>query len=263
MSETVEPGDADLRDRSLAARTPDERAAVFGFDLPAIRRAAGRLRVASTLALLAGAAGILVVAFFRPSLDLGGLLIGFLLGLVAPVATFVIAQIVVRLFSSARTSAVAVATAPVTAAIAALLLLGALLLAPPTEGAFAGLLLGTWAAGSIEAGGHVATRRAFDLPNPALPRTARIWNDYPRWASLAFGQWGWVFVFSVLAGLTGVAALLVFRDAGLSPVTLVVIAVLALASVIEAWATTRNLPLLRLGIAVLALAGLVAAWMLL
>jgi hypothetical protein len=263
VSETAEPGDAALLERSAAAVSPDERARVFGFDLPDIRRAAGRLRIASTAALVVGVLVISFTAIADPQLDLGGVLIGALLGFAAPVGVFVIAQIIVRLFSSASTSAMAIATAPVTTVVSSLLLLGAFLLAPRTDGAFAGLLLGTWAAAAIEAGGHVASARVFDQHNPHLARTARIWHDYPHWASLAFGRWVWIFVFSVLAGLTGVAALLVFRDAGVSLVTLVAIAGLALASLIEGWATTRGLVWLRFAVAVVALAGLVAAWQLL
>ena len=263
MSETAEPGDAVLLEQSAAATTPDERAQVFGFDLAAIRRASGRLRIASTAALVIGVLIISFSALADPQLDLGGVLIGALLGFVAPVATFVLAQIIVRIFSSASTSAMAIATAPVTTVISSLLLLAAFLLAPRTDGAFAGLLLGTWAAAAIEAGGHVASARAFDQHNPHLARTARIWHAFPRWGSLAFGQWAWIFVFSVLASLTGVAALLVFRDAGVSLVTLVAIAGLALASLIEGWATTRDLVWLRFAVGVLALAGLVAAWLLL
>ncbi|MEO8261606.1 MAG: hypothetical protein ABI566_03465 [Pseudolysinimonas sp.] len=262
MSESAEPGDAGLLERSAAATTPDERAQVFGFDLASIRRASGRLRIASTAALVVGAFLISFTALIDPALDLGGALIGALLGFVAPIGVFVIAQIIVRLFSNASTSAMAIATAPVTTVLSSLLLLGAFLLAPRSDGAFAGLLLGTWAAAAIEAGGHVASARVFDQHNPHLARTARIWNEFPRWASLAFGQWGWIFVFSVLAGLTGVAALLVFRDAGVSLVTLAVIAGLALASLIEGWATARGSAWLRFAVGVLALAGLVAVWLL-
>jgi hypothetical protein len=263
VSETVEPGDADLLERSAAAPSPDERARVFGFELRAIRTAASRLRLASTISLFVGAVVIIFFALQDPQLDLGGLLVGFLLGLVAPVLTFVAAQILVRLFSSRSTSAMAIATAPVTTVISSALLLAAFLLAPDSDGAFAGLLLGTWAAASIEAGGHVASQRVFDQHNVHLARTARIWHEYPRWGSIAFGQWGWIFAFSVVAGLTGVAALLVFRDAGLSLVSIVAIAGLAIASVIEGWATTRGLAWLRLLVGLLALAGLVAAWLLL
>lgn len=263
MSETVEPGDAGLLERSKDAATPSERASIFGFDLPAIQLAAGRLRIASTVALVVGVFVIMFAAFGEQNLDLGGLLVGALLGFVAPVAVFVIAQIIVRIFSSASTSARAIASAPVTTVISSLLLLGAFLLAPNTGGGFAGLLLGTWAAAAIEAGGHVATARVFDQHNPHLARTARIWNEYPHWATVAFGQWVWVFVFSVVAGLTGVAALLVFRDAGASLVTLLAIAGLAIASLIEGWATTRGLVWLRFIVALAALGGLIATWLLL
>ena len=256
------PGDDALRERSRAASSPTERAAVFGFDLPAIRRASGRLRIASTTALVAGVFGIMFVVLGERDLGIGDLLVGALLGFVAPVAVFVIAQIIVRIFSRASISARAIATAPVTTVISSLLLLGAFLLAPNSDGGFAGLLLGTWAAAAIEAGAHVATARVFDQHNEHLARTARIWNEYPHWATLAFGRWAWLFVFSVLAGLSGVAALLVFRDAGASIVTLLAIAGLAIASVIESWATTRDLVWLRFVVGLVALAALIAVWML-
>lgn len=262
LPDAAMPGDDALLERSKDAGSPAERAAVFGFDLPAIQLASGRLRLASTVALVAGVFAIAFVAFGQQSLDLGGMLIGALLGFVAPVAVFVLAQIIVRIFSNASTSALAIASAPVTTVISSLLLLGAFLLAPKSDGGFAGLLLGTWAAAAIEAGGHVATARVFDQHSPYLARTARIWNEYPHWATIAFGRWGWLFTFSVLAGLTGVAALLVFRAAGASLVTLLVIAGLAIASVIESWATTRNLVLLRFVVGLAALGGLIAVWLL-
>lgn len=262
LPDAAMPGGDGLLERSKAAGSAVERAAVFGFDLPAIQLASGRLRLASTLALVVGVCVIAFVAFGQQSLDLGGMLIGALLGFVAPVAVFVLAQIIMRIFSNASTTALAIASAPVTTVISSLLLLGAFLLAPKTDGGFAGLLLGTWAAAAIEAGGHVATARVFDQHSPYLARTARIWNEYPHWATIAFGRWGWLFTFSVGAGLTGVAALLVFRQAGASLVTLLVIAGLAIASVIESWATTRNLVWLRFVVGLVALGALIAVWLL-
>ena len=261
MTDATTAGDDSLLERSARASTPAERAAVFGFDLPQIQRAAGRLRLASTVALVAGVLVVMIVVLGQKDVALGDVLVGALLGFVAPVATFVLAQIIVRVFSGASRSAVTIATAPVTTVISSLLLLGAFLLAPNNDGGFAGLLLGTWASAAIEAGGHVATARVFDKHSPYLARTARIWNEYPHWATLAFGRWVWPFVFSVLAGLTGVAALLVFRDAGASPVTLLAIAGLGIASVIEGWATTRGLVWLRFVVGLLALGGLVALWL--
>jgi hypothetical protein len=254
-------GDAALIEQSKAARTPSERADVFGFDLEPIARAAGRLRIASTAALVVGVVVIWLVVLGSTPVVLGSAIVGALLGFVAPVATFVIAQVIVRLFSRAGTSALTIASAPATQVITSLLMFGALLLTPHDASGFAGLLVGTWASASIEAGGHVATARAFDRHNDHLPRTARIWNDYPRWASLAFGQWIWVFLFSVISGLTAVGALLAFRT-GTVAVALVILG-LALASAIEAWATTRGMLWLRLLVSLAALAGVAAAWLLL
>lgn len=247
---------------SAAATTPDERARVFGFDLGPMRSAARRLRVGSTIALIAGGVAILLWRFpAAGDIDLRSAALGFVLGFAAPVITFVAAQVVVRLFVRSRMSAVAIATAPATTLLAAGLLLGALALAPRDASGFTGLLLGTWLAATIEVSGHAALAKVFDRHTPVLESTAKWMHEYPRWSTIAGGTMGWLLVFAIVGAATSVGALLVFHEAPVA--TAPVIAALALGSAAEAWATVRDRLAIRALVAFAVLAAVFAAWMLL
>jgi hypothetical protein len=244
------------------AVTPEERARSLGFELAPIRAAARRLRTGSVIALVVGGVAILFAVFPGGlELRLGSAALGFVLGFAAPVITFVAAQIVVRLFVRSRMSAVAIATAPATTLLASLLLLGAFALAPRDASGFAGLLMGTWLAGTIDVSGHAAVARVFDRDTPVLETTAKWLHEYPAWSTIAAGRMGWLLVFAIVGSATSVAALLVFRDA---PVAIApVVAALALGSAAEAWATIRDRLAIRALVAFAVLGAALAAWLLL
>lgn len=260
MSEPAEPADAELLERSAAATTPVERAAMFGFDLPSIKVAAFRLNVAATSLTFVVAVIVLVVLLNLPHFDLFAALLGMFYALVIPILMFVLAQIIARLVLGRRPSASAIAAAPVTTVIAALLLIAAVTLAPRDASGFGGLVFGTILASQVEIGGHVATARIFDKVNPNLTRVAHIYRDYPHWATVAYGRWMWLWVFSILATATAVGALLVFRFATAATPFLVV--GLAIVAAAQALATFRAGPVVRLVIALAAVGGLVAVWLL-
>ncbi|WBU39035.1 hypothetical protein [Homoserinibacter sp. YIM 151385] len=174
--------DEELLRRSAEAPDAAARAAVFGFDLAALRVTRRRLSVLVT-GIAAGAAFLVFAGWSIPAqliaderVDYLAVAGGFLAQLVPPLVVFIATQIMARAVASATPRRIVARSEPIVVVLHSAAVVGLMLTLTPSPGLMAGALAGAMLSMLVLVVPDVALADLFGKPHPVLPLSARqIW----------------------------------------------------------------------------------------